>query len=172
MTVLQVCAFGAEQPGNFIASLEALERALANKGVQTIYAFVERAADRAWCKEIAKRTKVYFLPEAKARILPKTYQVIRRIYEENSVDVLHTHFELYDIPATVTAPKNVKVFWHLHDPIVPGNGLRSTLWKLQYGHVGKRATLLSVADYYRNVAVSLGFPKEQTELILNGIDLN
>ncbi len=172
MTVLQVCAFGAEHPGNFIASLEALEHALASKGVKTIYAFVERAADKAWCKEICKRTKVYYLPEAKARILPKTYQVMRRIYTENNVDIVHTHFELYDIPATVTASKNTKVFWHLHDPIVPGRGLRSILWKFQYGHVGKRATLLSVADYYRNVVVELGFPKDQTELVLNGIDLN
>lgn len=172
MTVLQVCAFGAEHPGNFIASLEALERALASKGVKTIYAFVERAADKDWCKEICKRTKVYFLPEAKARILPKTYQITRDIYNENEVDIVHTHFELYDIPATVTAPKTAKIFWHLHDPIMPGNGLRSILWKLQYGCVGKRATLLSVADYYRNVAVGLGFPKGQTELVLNGIDLN
>lgn len=171
MTVLQVCAFGAEHPGNFIASLEALERALASTGVKTIYAFVERAADKDWCKEIRKRTKVYFLPEAKARILPKTYQIMRSIYNENEVDIVHTHFELYDIPATVTAPKTAKIFWHLHDPITPGNGLRSILWKLQYGCVGKRATLLSVADYYRNVAVDLGFPKSQTALVLNGIDL-
>lgn len=172
MTVLQVCAFGAEHPGNFIASLEALEYALSGKGVKTIYAFVERAADKDWCKEISKRTKVYFLPEAKARILPKTYQVMRRIYAENKVDIVHTHFELYDIPATITAPKSAKVFWHLHDPIMPGRGLRSILWKLQYGHVGKRATLLSVADYYRNVVVALGFPKNQTKIVLNGIDLN
>lgn len=46
MTVLQVCAYGADYPGNFIASLEALENALADKGVQTIYAFVDRAADK------------------------------------------------------------------------------------------------------------------------------
>lgn len=172
MAVLQVCAFGADHPGNFIASLEALENALASKGITTIYAFVERAADKAWCKEICKRTKVYFLPEAKARILPKTYQIMRKIYAENDLDIVHTHFELYDIPATITAPKKTKVFWHLHDPIVPGTGLRSILWKFQYGHVGKRATLLSVADYYRNVVVELGFPKDQTELVLNGIDLN
>lgn len=172
MTVLQVCAFGAEHPGNFIASLEALEYALASKGVRTIYAFVERAADKDWCKKIRKRTAVYFLPEAKARILPKTYQIMHKIYAENDVNIVHTHFELYDIPATVTAPRNAKVFWHLHDPIMPGSGLRSILWKLQYGCVGKRATMLSVADHYRNVVVDLGFPKGQTELVLNGIDLN
>lgn len=172
MTVLQVCAFGADHPGNFIASLEALENALADKGIKTIYAFVERASEKDWCKSICKRTKVYFLPEAKARILPKTYQIMRKIYAENDVDIVHTHFELYDIPVTVTAPKKTKVFWHLHDPIAPGSGLRGILWKLQYGYVGKRATLLSVADYYKDVVINMGFPSNQTATVLNGIDLN
>ena len=172
MTVLQVCAFGAEQPGNFIASLEALERELLSKGIKTIYAFVERAADKDWCQEICSRTKVYFLPEAKARILPKTYQIMRRIYKENKVDIVHTHFELYDIPATVTAPKDTKIFWHLHDPIVLRSGIRSLLWKIQYKYVGRRANLLAVADYYRNVVVDFGFPENQTKLVLNGIDLS
>lgn len=172
MTVLQVCAFGAEHPGNFIASLEALEQVLASKGINTIYAFVERAADKDWCKEICKRTKVYFLPESKARILPKTYLLMRKIYKENKVDIVHTHFELYDIPVTATAPKSTKVFWHLHDPIVLGNVLRNILWKIQYGHFGKRTKLLSVTAYYRNVVAELGFPKNQTALVLNGIDLN
>ncbi len=172
MTVLQVCAFGAEHPGNFIASLEALENALADKGIQTIYAFVERAAEKDWCKRICRRTKVYFLPEAKARILPKTYRILRKIYAENDVGIVHTHFELYDIPATVTAPKTTNIFWHLHDPINPDGGLRGILWKLQYGCVGKRAMLLSVADYYKDVVVKLGFPAQQTATVLNGIDLN
>lgn len=171
MTVLQVCAYAADYPGNFIASLEALERKLKEKNIDTIYAFVERARDKSWCREIQDRTKVYFLPEAKARILPKTYRVFRRIYQENQIDIVHSHFELYDIPATVTAPKKTKVFWHLHDPINPGSGLRSILWKLQYGVVSKRATLLSVADYYCKMVIGMGFPASQTAVILNSIDL-
>lgn len=171
MVVLQACAFAAPAPGNFISSLFSLEKSLADKGIKTIYAFPERAKDKEWCKEIEKRTKVYFLPEAKARLRINTYKIFRTIYRENKVGIVHSHFELYDIPATVTAPKNARVFWHLHDSIMPGNGLRGILWKLQYGCVGKRATLLAVADYYRNVAVDLGFPKSQTEIVLNGIDL-
>jgi glycosyltransferase involved in cell wall biosynthesis len=171
MTVLQVCAYGAPYPGNFIASLETLEKALADRGIQTIYAFVGRAANAQWCKQIQKRTKVYFLPEAKARILPQTYQAFRKIYKETSVDIVHSHFELYDIPATVTAPSSTKIFWHLHDPLKHHKGLRGLLWKVQYGVVGKRATLLSVAEKYRDFVVSLGFPKEQTHLLLNSIQL-
>ena len=171
MTVLQVCAYGADYAGNFIASLETLEAELKAQGIQTIYAFVERAADKEWCRRIQTRTRVYFLPEAKARILPATYRLFYKIYRENQIEVVHSHFELYDIPATVTAPKRVKVFWHLHDPITCGSGLRGALWRFQYGVVGKRATLLSVADFYRKTAMSMGFPAQQTAIVLNGIDL-
>lgn len=172
MTVLQVCAYGAEYPGNFIASLEALEEALKKKGINTIYAFVEKASVKPWCKAIQARTKVYFLPEAKARILPKTYRIFHRIYHENAIDIVHSHFELYDIPATVTAAKGTKVFWHLHDPIDPGSGLHQILWNFQYGVVGKRANLISVADFYRDAVIKMGFPAEQTVTMLNCIDLS
>lgn len=174
MTVLQVCAYGAPYAGNFIASLEALETALAKKNIRTIYAFVERAADRDWCKQIEMRTKVYYLPEAKARILPKTYQIFRQIYRENDISIVHCHFELYDMPATLMAKPGTRIFWHLHDPINI-NGQRYTrrlLTRLQYGTVGKRARLLSVADEYRRTIESLGFPKQQTATILNGMNLD
>ena len=94
MTVLQVCAFAAPNAGNFIASLTNLEERLAEKGIQTIYAFADGARDKTWCQEIQKRTKVYFLPTAHARILPKTYQLFKRIYQENDIAIMHSHFEL------------------------------------------------------------------------------
>lgn len=174
MTVLQVCAYGAAYAGNFISSLETLESQLAQKGISTIYAFVGRAGEQEWCKKIEQRTKVYYLPEAKARILPETYQIFRRIYRENDVSIVHSHFELYDIPCTVTAKPGVKVFWHLHDPIHLGKQSRSRriLTKLQYGVVGKKAQLLSVAEEYRKMVVSLGFPEQQTTTVVNGLDLN
>lgn len=174
MTVLQVCAYGAEYAGNFIASLETLEKALAEKGVETIYAFVDRAASRDWCKKIQQRTKVYFLPEAKARILPETYRVFRRIYSENDISIVHSHFELYDIPATVMAPKQIRVFWHLHDAIGEGyqksSFSRRILTHLQYGVVGRRARLLTVSRKHGDFAGSIGFPKDQIQYIPNGID--
>lgn len=174
MTVLQVCAYGATYAGNFIASLEALEESLAKRNIRTIYAFVGRAGEQEWCKKIEKRTKVYYLPEAKARILPKTYETFRKIYKENDISIVHSHFELYDIPATVMAKPGTKIFWHLHDPIKleKQSKSRQVLTKLQYGVVGRKATLLAVAEEYRKVVVSLGFPEGQTTTLVNGLDLN
>lgn len=171
-SILQVCAFGAPNPGNFIASLLELQRKMNEYGYKTIYAFPEKARDKEWCKSLAMTNQVYFLPEAKARILPKTYQIFHRIYVENEIQIVHSHFELYDIPATVTAPKKVKIFWHLHDPLTISKDLRGILWKIQYGFIGKRAQLLSVTDYYRKMAIRLGFPEAQTRMIINCIDLD
>lgn len=168
--ILQVCAYGAEYAGNFIASLEVLEEELLKKGYTTIYAFCNKARNKSWCKRIEERTKVYYLPESKARILPRTYKIFKQIYKDNEVDIVHTHFELYDIPATVMAKKKTFIYWHLHDPINVSDGVRGLLWRFQYGVVGKRAKLLAVSDFYRKKVISIGFAEEQSQVILNGID--
>ena len=173
-SVLQVCAFGAPNPGNFIASLLALEKCLKDKGFETVYAFAETAKDKQWCMEICKKHRVYFLPVAKARILPSTYMLLKKIYSENDICIAHSHFELYDIPVTVTAPKAVKIFWHLHDPLqenyFKGNILRKTLTKIQYGFFGKKVVLLSVSEKHAYFAEKLGFKKEQIHYLPNGLN--
>lgn len=173
MVVLQVCAFAAPAPGNFISSLLSLEMDLKDKGVKTIYAFPERAKNSKWCKEIQQRTKVYFLPEAQARIRISTYKIFKTIYRENQVGVVHSHFELYDIPVTVTAPKGVKVLWHLHDALKEtysnSSFTRKVLTKIQYGQISRRAMLLSVSEEHALFAEKLGFNKNNIRYLPNGI---
>lgn len=173
-SILQVCAFGAPNPGNFMASLIQLQGKMQEEGYETIYAFPEKARGKEWCRNLAKTNKVYFLPEAKARILPKTYRIFRQIYKENQIQILHSHFELYDVPATITAPKNVKVFWHLHDALKEnyekGSFSRKLLTRIQYGNLGKRAVLLSVSKEHAHFANKLGFNKNQILYFPNGIN--
>ena len=52
MDILQVCAYGAPYPGNFIDSLLLLEEKLMEAGHTTIYAFAETAKGKPWCEEI------------------------------------------------------------------------------------------------------------------------
>lgn len=174
MIVLQVCAFAAPNAGNFIASLTHLEKRLAEKGIKTIYAFADGAEDKPWCREIQKRTKVYFLPTAKARILPKTYGIFRKIYAENEVSIVHSHFELYDIPATVTAPKNVRIFWHLHDAIKrqyqTAGKMKKLLTRIQYSSFWKRPKILSVSKEHASFVNSLGFRANRIYYFPNGIN--
>lgn len=174
MTVLQVCAFAAIAEGNFIPTLATLEDSLRAKGIDTVYAFPERAMDKDWCIRLQKRNRVYFLPEAKARIMPKTYKLFRRIYRENDISIVHSHFELYDIPATVTAPKRTKIYWHLHDPIKEyyknDSVLKRLLTRFQYGVASKRAELLSVSKEHGTFAKELGFDEKRIRYFPNGIN--
>ena len=174
--ILHVCAFGSQRPGNFIESLMQLQNRMQDIGYETIYAFTEDAKDRSWCKDIQKTNRVYFLPVARARILPKTYLLIKQIYNENDIDIVHSHFELYDIPVTIMAPKKVKVFWHLHDAIKENYKnaklSRKILYKLQYGLLSTRATMLTVSQLHGQFAVELGFNREKVVFVPNGINFD
>ncbi len=172
MKVLQVCAYAAPYEGNFIKSLKSVGAALKKAGHKMIYAFPETAKKIDWCQELAKNTTVYYLPLARARIKPSTYRAIRDIFKEHpDIAIAHSHFELYDVPLTMTAPKNVRVFWHLHDAIENEKGLKNRIeYRLQYGLFHKKSTLLSVSEKHRDYTLRLGFPKEQANYIPNGLD--
>ena len=60
-SILQVCAFGAPNPGNFMASLIQLQGKMQEEGYETIYAFPEKARGKEWCRNLAKTNKVYIV---------------------------------------------------------------------------------------------------------------
>lgn len=174
MKVLQVCAYAAPYEGNFIKSLKMLERRLKENEIEMLYAFPESAREISWCKQLSKQAKVYFLPLAKARIKYSTYAMLKKIYMENpDIAVVHSHFELYDIPVVMMASKGVKVFWHLHDGIEVYSDIKNRVinW-LQYGVFHNNATLLSVSEKHKDYVVRLGFPGERAFYLPNGIDLD
>lgn len=174
MTVLQVCAYAAPYEGNFIKSLKELGKELKSKDINMIYAFPESCKDIEWCQNLEKETDVYYLPLAKARIRFETYIVLMNVYKKHpDISIVHSHFELYDVPVTMTAPQNVKVFWHLHDAIQEYTALRYKIeHKLQYGIFHKNAVLLSVSEKHKDYAISKGFPKKNTRFVPNGLDLD
>lgn len=173
MKILQVCAYAAPYEGNFIKSLKALGEALEERGHEMLYAFPETAKNIPWCQELAKQAKVYFLPLAKARIRPSTYLTLRRIYRENpTIGIVHSHFELYDVPVTWSFPGKVKIFWHLHDALEMYSDLKNRLvHKLQYGWFHGRAVLLSVSQKHMTYVLKCGFPSAKAKYLPNGLDI-
>ena len=172
--ILQVSGYAAPYPGNFVSTLRILSKKCNEKGYQTLFAFPESARETTWCKELQNDYKVYFLPLYKARINPVTYKKMKVIFAENNISIVHSHFELYDIPVSMTAPAGVKIFWHLHDALdliyERSNAFYRLLWKYQYSIASRRAFLLSVSEKGRNFAIQLGFNKNNTVFLPNGID--
>lgn len=172
MKILQICAYAAPYGGNFIKSLVALASEAKKDNVETIFCFPECNQKIQWCRELELSFKIYYVPLAHARILPKTYIALKRIFRENpDIVYAHSHFELYDTPLSLIAPKNVKVFWHLHDAIGTYlHGIHKIIWKLHYSLFSKRAILLSVSEKHMSIAVNLGFNPKNAYYEPNAID--
>lgn len=173
-TIFHACGYAAPYPGNFIATLKALANANKELGYETIFAFPITAAEKEWCRELSEEYKVYFLPLNRARLKLTTYREIEKIYKQHNIVIAHSHFELYDMPVSLMAGKNTKIFWHLHDALdlIYGKSgfVYKILWKIQYSLASKNAVLLSVSEKGRRFAVKLGFNKNKAYFLPNAID--
>lgn len=172
MTILQVCAYAAPYEGNFIKSLKALGEVYESKGSKMVYAFPESARNIPWCQDLERQTDVYYLPLAKARIKVNTYTKLKSIYKKYpDLEIIHSHFELYDAPVALTAPRNTKVFWHLHDALEGYTGLKYRIeHRVQYGLCHRDAVLLSVSQKHMEYVIRMGFPSQNVRYVPNGLD--
>ena len=90
MKVLQICDFAAKYRGNFIESLDYLEKNFFDENDLMVYAFPSRMLKRnnAWFDE--------FRTQKKAEIYSSDYRSMisnfRRIVIENKIELIHTHF--------------------------------------------------------------------------------
>lgn len=168
MNVMQIAAYCAEFPGNFIFSLLSIDKKIKKEGGEIIYVFPNEAQNKAWCIELQKSRKVFFLPLARARLKWKTYSKIRKICQNEKIDIIHSHFELYDIPCLFTS-KRIKIVWHLHDAIGAEEGLRAIIRKLQYRYLPERAVVVPIFDDDRKKLINMKCPENNILVIPNGI---
>lgn len=168
MNILQVCAYAAKYGGNFIASLMALEEDLKKKGHNVSYLFPESAGKYNWCKEIEKEHQVFYCENNRFSI--RTFLKIRNAM--NNMDIIHSHFELYDMLVALAAEKKQRIVWHLHDSFEENlDCAHRIINKLQYCILSKNIILVSPSAYYANYVAKLGFPKMNIRLVENCINL-
>ncbi len=168
MNILQVCAYAAKYGGNFIASLMALEEDLKKKGHNVSYLFPESARKYKWCKDIEKEHRVFYC--GINRFSVKTFLKIRCAMK--NMDIVHSHFELYDMLVSLAAKKKQRIVWHLHDSFDENlDYVHRIINRLQYRMLSKNILLVSPNEYYANYVVKLGFPERNIRLAENCIDL-
>lgn len=169
MKVLQVCAYAARYGGNFMASLRALETLLERRGVKTAYLFPETAKDMPWCRELQERAEVHFA--GLNRFSPKVLGQVKAAMAD--ADIVHSHFELYDCLTAMAKKKGQKLYWHLHDSFDEVIDLpHRIINKIQYGHFGKKAVLISPNDYYSRYVAALGFVEDRIIHVDNGVEFS
>lgn len=167
------CPYG----GNVVPSLVALARRLASGyGMHVSWVFPKQPK-RPWLNEIQSEFPVRFTTSYDRKL--GGVELVS-IFKELRPDIIHTHYEAYDIPAAWALRKlksQAKMVWHIHDYMsLDTKGLRlsllrKTVWSLRfyrhYGVYGKNAYLLPVskemglfASSFRRKRIPRHMPKD------------
>lgn len=179
--LLHIANFAAPYMGNFIESLAALEGALRAAGNRMIYVFPETCRKTAWIDGFMSGRQVYFV-ESKIDTMKVFYN--RKLIEQLAViftkerpDIIHSHFDGYDIPVVLANKKSglgAKIIWHHHNPrTLVSNPIKRLYQKgsfyRQYRVYGKQVNIIAVSESCLDELRSYGFDMDRTQVINNGI---
>lgn len=119
--VLQLLGYAAPYRGNFIPSLEVLEKRY-NQG-HFVYVFPANAEHLAWMDAFRNTHTVYFMPLSffGKRIGWHDLKTFRQILRKECVEVIHCHFLTYSYPlfaARKTVARHCKFICHVHNQLL------------------------------------------------------
>lgn len=178
--------YEAPYGGNFIKMLIALGKTLKNDYHCKIYFVFPEQTKKEWLKELEHNFYVVYTKKP----YNKATDDFVKLFREKNINLVHTHFEGYDIPVAKAVKKvnnNIKMVWHLHDNITVHKKNMSypllrtikshVTFALHFGYYGRKAFFVPVSmevgnieNHYRNHIFTL--PKEDLTIEqLNSIKL-
>lgn len=114
--ILFAAQYAAPYLGNFVNSLVSLEQRLKESyNSECAYLFPVQAKEREWFASFASSHKVFLSGDSYVLI---TSEQAQSIIAEYRPDIIHTHFEGYDMPlseAVRVLGSKAKVVFHMHD---------------------------------------------------------
>jgi len=116
--VLFAAQYAAPYEGNFLVSLMSLEDILTSRyGCECAYLLPAKASRQQWAAGFTAGHRVFFSGDSTSLIRPDEAD---RVLSEFQPDLVHTHFEGYDIPlyqAVRRSGKSIRQVWHMHDTL-------------------------------------------------------
>lgn len=182
MKIIQLPQFSASFKGSFIRSLEKLQEH-SRGDYEFVYCFPRAVKEREWMIDFQKKHKVYFTSDA---VKSSTKEILNILKVENP-DILHTHFEGYDVPCvkavkryTAATGKNIKIIWHKRNqfsyhPHLLKKAYQAYFFRHHYGFWGKDVNLIYVNETVGYFVKKHRYPfpfKGVEEVIQNGIEVN
>lgn len=191
-----ISAYEAPYGGNFIKMLIALGNEIQKKGGKPYFIFPTQT-EKDWLIELKRLFTIGFTRKP----YNKSATDLLHLFKEWHIDLVHTHFEAYDIPTAKAIKREklpIKMVWHLHDYMsLDKTGLslprirkilsNQRFWN-HYGYWGKNAYYIGVsaevtnfATHYRNHRFSYPIARNNDDLenisfpkakvVINGIDI-
>ncbi len=175
---LEICSIASEFPGSFVKNMQALIERAEKKQIKIEFVFPPEAQEHLWCKQLSQKTNVYFVTASKAALNPKTYRQLGKILRNGNYDIVHCHYESYDIPTKILKSFykfTFRLICHLHCNPVACLEIYSPLKQLYYKIMYKFFTVGNelIAINKNDADIITKFAKKATVYtILNGIDIN
>lgn len=180
-TIVHLTQYAAPYEGNFIKSLKHLEMELRELGCRFVYVFPDNARKQSWWDDFEKTHTVFT-----TRSVSHSKDELIKIFSEIKPDIIHTHFEGYDIPAKKAAchyerkyGTKIRNVWHLHDYFsYVDNPIKSMYQRWcffkHYGWYGKNVAIIGVCNEIKDFVKRfkrLSFAPFYREITIpNGID--
>lgn len=151
MKIIHFPQFSAPYKGSFINSLEALENY--SSELEFVYCFPQKCEEQEWMKNFRQQHKVYFTRDD----VQNSLEEIIRIIEIEKPDILHSHFDGYDIPLAKAKRhfykqqnRQIKVIWHLRNmlsymPDWKRKTYQYFMFQLHYGYWSKNVNMIGVS---------------------------
>lgn len=176
MKVIQISNFFPEFRGSFIDQLELLGDSIKENGGECVYIFPHKAKSINWSINLSKKHKVYFVSHINRKTQSKVVKELKAIFKLENPEIIHSHFDGYDVPLTKASAMGVKRVYHRHNEF----DLSALPW---YKKIYAQFYINQTAHYLKDKGYSIfisgdmlssfvaaGYVrKEKSRLIFNGI---
>lgn len=152
-------AYSALYGGGYIQMVTALASKLEKSYGCTVFFVFPEQTEKEWLTELKNKFHIFFT----GKVYDKTTEEFTRLFTEENINLVYTHFEAYDIPVAKAVKKSrrdIKMVWHLHDyqsldktglsfKWLRKVGTNLRMW-WQYGYYGGKAYFIGVSAEITN----------------------
>lgn len=180
MKIIHFAQFSAPYRGGFINSLEFLTEKFEENSV---FCFPDEVLKHNWIYEFKSKYKVYFISEDKKKSTIEIFKILQ-IEQPN---IVHSHFDGYDIPLLKAANKynrdytqTIKVIWHKHNFYSYHKNFFKKIYQfifftIKYFYCGRNVNYIYVSDgikFFINKHQFLITSRIKQVVIPNGINVD
>ena len=115
MKVIYISNFYAEFKSAFISQLELLAENIISDGGEVVFIFPIKAKNLNWCKKFNYKYRVEFVSCIDRRNKKLVINELKEIFSIYKPNIIHSHFDGYDVPITKAASKDVIKIYHRHN---------------------------------------------------------
>lgn len=179
MNILHISNYKANFEGNFINQLKNIKYEVELRGGKVIFIFPDEAQKYEWANVLAKKSCVYFLPTPKIGNFFALLKNLKVICEIENIDIIHSHFDGYDIPAYYASKNKKKVIWHYRNSL--DTSRLSKIKKiyaeicifLKYNIFSPKKRIIFMSESYKSKGINSGKVKEKNSIVIpNGINID